>query len=381
MMLIRTMGRLPGMGGRFCRALTLCVIGMAAASFAIAEPCDDFYPERVALTMSDLGLGLIDVFYLSDFDPSDLGSHPVLFSFTVENRGEEPLELKLGFEVSAADGNLLRGESSAFPVLVGQTKPGTNLDLSSAGSEFKLGKLDISAAGDELEQVVLETGYLPEGDYEFRLAVMDAGGGEELSVCILTAHVSNPRTVVPIYPGALFAESLPLEGAILPLFQWESLASRFSLRLCPVLPGNLSGEEVMENLPVYEKFDFSTGFSGLHSFLYPSSAEELLPGASYCWQVEALVSTSGGEVLFPGEIFCFEIEPGASLEANDELLQTLLLLLPPGLLDDALAELQGFGSTGEASVDGLDIPTSELPLFLQSLLSQGWVPGTVEVEP
>jgi hypothetical protein len=137
----------------------------------------------------------------------------------------------------------------------------------------------------------------------------------------------------------------------------------------------------MENTPVFEKLDFTTAFTGMHNFLYPPSAELLQHGQSYCWQVEAVVLTSSGEYVFPGEIFCFEMQAGMSLGPYDDLLQALLLLLPPGSLDEAITKLQGFNSTGDNAVDGISIMSNELPLLLETLLSQGWDVGTVEVSP
>ncbi len=355
------------------------VVILALAPAGLAQFCTDM-TEGLELSMEDLGLGMIEVFYLSDFDPSDTGMHPILFRFSMSNAEAGDRTLTLGFEVSSAEGTLVQGESDPFVLADGEMRSATNQDLSDAAHPFQLGSYDISAAGDELEQVVTQTGYLPEGEYSFRLALIEEGTGE-LEYCYLRTYVRNPRTVTLTFPGGPFATSLPLESSLLPQFQWESRAGRFSFRLCPVLPGDASGEEAMENQPVYEDLDFSTGFTGTHSYLYPPSAEVLDHGRSYCWQVEAIVYTSSGELRFPSEIYCFEMEAGASLTPYDDLLHALLLLLPPGMLDDVLAKLQGFQSTGEITVDGMTVSDDELPLLLETMLSQGWTVGRVEVGP
>ncbi len=356
---------------------TALVLILAMAPSAPAQFCTDM-TDDITLSMWDINLRMIEVFYLSDFDPSDTGAHPILFSFKMVNNGEDRT-LTLGFQVSSDQGQLVQGESDPF-ILGADFKEANNQDLSNSSHEFQLGSYDISAAGDELEQVVTQTGYLPEGEYSFRISLIEEGSGE-LEYCTLNTYVSNPRTVELTFPGGPFGASLPLESTLLPQFQWESRATTFNFRLCPVLPGDGSGEEVMENQPVFEDLEFDTGFMGTHSYLYPPSAEVLDHGRSYCWQVEAVVFTSSGDILFPSEIYCFEMQEGASLTPYDDLLHALLLLLPPGMLDDVLAKLQGFHSTGEITVDGIQVSEDELPLLLEALLSQGWGVGRVEVDP
>ena len=355
--------------------LLLAVLWIIWPGGVRAQSCTNDDPE-VILTLTDLGIGVIEVFYLADFDPSDEALHPLLFRFTISNLGMDSRELELRFEVHSEEDQLLEGFSEPFALAPGEVKSATNQELSDENSEFDLDSIDISATGEALKDAILETGYLPEGDYTFILALNDVATSIQISICELTVTVTNPRAVDPILPGSAFGGNLPVENAALPQFQWQSRAIRFNFRLCSALPGDGSGEEVMENEPVYENLDFDTGFRGTHTFLYPLSAEALVPGASYCWQVEALVPTSGGEATFYGDILCFEVDSGAL----ESIASSLPLTLPPGVLDALLALLWGYEPTGNITIDGVPMSAAELQALLDSLLAAGWEIGEVRFE-
>jgi len=357
----------------------LLILLTAIPAGAWGQSCSNDDPD-VTLTFTDLGLGTVQIFYLSDFDPSDVSHHPLLFSFSVTNQGGAIRTLRLGFEVHSESDQLLDGMTESFPVAPSETKTGTNQQLSDETSEFELDSFDISSAGEELEDTILEIGYLPEGEYTFILTLTDVALATEISRCEFTITVTNPRTIDLIFPGSWFGGDLPPEASPLPQFQWQSRASRFNFRLCPVLPGDASGDEVMENEPVYASLDFATGFVGTHTFLYPPSAEELVDGQGYCWQVEAIVPTSSGDVLFYSDILCFEFGTAAGGGSLDRILNLLQLGLPPGRLAQILEQLEGLEPTGYVTIDGIQVSLEDLEQLLEILLAEGWEVGDVEIE-
>ena len=369
----------PRARGRWKTGMILAALVLACLpAVTAAQTCSNEDPD-IALNMADLGLGAAKMFYLSDFDPDDTSLDPLLFSFTLQNLGTSMRQLELWLAVDHDGERLLEGHSDPFDLIGGDMLTGTNRDLGSAGSRFELNTFDISGAGEELEQVILETGYLPEGEYLFELSLRE--DGETLSVCVILLHVTNPRAVNLISPGEAFSDSPPLQEYAHPVFQWQSRAERFTLRLCPVLSGDWSGEEAMENEPVFEKLDFATGFTGTHTFLYPPSAEILEEGRSYCWQVEAEVLTSSGTVSFQSEIYCFRVSlTGSGRAFEDDFIYALLALLPPDLMDEILAELEGCRPTGDYVLDGGSVTGAELLQALELALLSGWEVGDWEVQ-
>jgi hypothetical protein len=366
-----------GRGVRVEAVLLIALILAGLPALSAAQSCTNEDPE-IALSMADLGLGSAKMFYLSDFDPGDGSLDPLLFSFTMQNLGTQPRQLELWLIVDHEGELLLEGHSDPFDLIGGDVLTGTNRDLGDSGSRFELGTFDLSGAGEEMETLILETGYLPEGEYRFELSLRE--DGEILSVCVIILRVINPRAVSLISPGDAFSDDPPTQDFPNPVFQWQSAADRFTIRLCPVLEGDWSGEEVMENEPVFEKLDFDTGFAGTHSFLYPLSAEILEEGQSYCWQVEAEVQTSSGPVSFPSEIFCFRVDSSGRADWEDDFIAALLALLPPELQEDILAELEGLRPSGEFTVDGSAVTSAELLQLLETSLLDGWEVGDWEVQ-
>ncbi len=360
---------------RLFSLLIIIALTVAWTVSATAQSCTDDDPD-IVLTMTDLGISTVEIFYLADFDPSDGSLHPLLFQFSAANTGDDLRQLVLRFEVNSEDAQLLEGVSDPFNLAAGEVKSATNQELSDDNSDFDLNTMSISDAGEELKDVVLEVGYLPEGEYTFVLALVDVATTEQVSICYLSFHVSNPRSIDLIFPGGSFGGALPITLTTLPQFQWQSDAVNFNFRLCPVLPGDASGEEVMENAPVYENLDFVTGFLNTHTFLCPLSAEAFVPDESYCWQIEALVPTSGGGVVFYSDILCFQVGAGMF----DELIASLPINLPPGVLASILSLLQDYQATGNVTLDGVAISATELQGLLDNLLAEGWEIGEARFE-
>ncbi len=361
--------------------LSLCLLVMPAG--VRAQDCRQAAGD-IELTLTDLGLGTIDMFFLADFNSRINSGHPILFGFSAENLSPDESRLVLlRFNVNVSGGviddELIESESLPFTLGAGEIKQGTNQDLAESNSHFYLDSFDITGAGEALQDVILETGYLPEGTYIFTVSLIDTQSSDEVS-CSIELHVINPRAVNLILPGDHFSDNLLLEHSLLPQFQWQSHGSQFNFRVCEVQSGDSSGEEVMESQPIYEQLAFESFFAGTHTLLYPPSAELLVEGGMYCWEVEAIINTSGGEIIFTSDIFCFELASNASVSFRDPMLAALINSLPPGTLDWILAQLPGFSATGFATIDDIEITQGELQLLLEALIADGWEIGNLEIE-
>ncbi|MCP4545233.1 MAG: hypothetical protein GY835_02065 [bacterium] len=356
--------------------IPLLMIALLPQTDASADSCSDGDP-YIKLTLSDLGLSTLDIFYLSDFRADTGSPSRPLFQFSVSNDGASDRSLVLTLQLDAETGPLFSASTYPFDVGAGQTISGTNQDLSTVGSMFELGVMDLTDGRQE--SLILRLGYLPEGEYHLRLSLDDATTATEISECFLQFTVINPRTVELILPGAEFEDMLPVENSPFPLFQWQSDAGLFDIRLCPVMPGDGSGEEVMGNEPVHENLGFYTEFTGTHTWLYPPGAESLAEGQSYCWQVEAIVPSSSGDTRFISEIFCFEMSSTTGAPDYDAILDLLMELLPPGALAEVLPQLAGLNSTGTITLNHETISSAEMATLLRSLLSAGWEVGSLEV--
>jgi hypothetical protein len=324
------------------------------------------------MTVTDLGLTNVEMFFVSDFDPSDIGLHPLLFRIEVTNPdASNPTSFRLQFTVTG-EAELIDGETDPIDFAPSERKFATNRDFTNEGSEFDLDRLSISTEAKDLEDVILETGFLPEGVYAFELILTE--NGTEVARSTGEVNVTNPRNIELIAPGDTFGGRLPRVTNPFPQFQWVSLASQFRFVLCPVLPGDTSGEEVMENQPVFHTI------TGLNNLAYPASAEQLANNHRYCWQVTSIIDASGGPFEVPSDIFCFRMSTGIPVQAFNEIMRTITANMPGEVMDAIMTQLREYSPTGVVTVGGRQVSVSDLTTLLEQLRAQGWRVGDVEVQ-
>ena len=179
--------------------------------------------------------------------------------------------------------------------------------------------------------------------------------------------MTNPFNLELLLPGQPFGEIGPPESQF-PTLQWVSEACDFLITVCEALPEQTSAEDVMENEPVYTG-SIPDDCTPVHSVVYPSTAEELVPGGSYCWQITSLVPTSGGTEERSSEILCFEVQ--SMTAPPDTTANDILFYLQQ--IADKLAEygieLPDFGGQVMLEIDGVEMTDQEFQLWLGRIAS------------
>ncbi len=355
------------------RIRTVAIAAALAVWVAAAGTAWGQCPGSPTLTV-DLNYG-IEVFRVGDFDPSDTHFHPHIFTAVMCNDLGEAREVKLSLIIdSDVYGTLGTGETTPFELDPGPITI-SNRDLTEASGIYELDDYHVTPEADELEELVLELGYLPEGTYCFELTMEPAGDGPfDFSAIVVEdcLTVTNPINLELIQPGAPFGGECPYVLSAHPQFQWDSRASRWLFRIAEVEPGDASGEDVMENVPVYEAElepddVFGGGTAGAISWSYPSAAEDLAPGTTYGWQVTAFVQTSGGTEEIPSEVFCFQRWDSEDA-ASERILEALFQIMPE-LLDLLGPALEGLTPTGTILVDGESVDLAELETIINDIAS------------
>jgi|GEM_PF-2272330 len=362
------------------RAAVLILSALVGVS-VVLSPAGPAWGQCGSPTLNVMLTQTIEVFRVGDFDPSDAHFHPHVFTVVMCNDLAQSRHVMLGLVIeSDTYGTLATGETAPFELEPGTTNI-SNQDLTEASGNYELEGYDISPDAEDLEELILELGYLPEGRYCFRLTMEPAGDGPYDFSAITVENcltVTNPLNLEILLPGAPFGEDLPLVLSTHPQFQWTSRASSWRVRIAEVEPGDASGEDVLENVPVYEA-ELSPpdvlggGGAGTISWIYPSAGEDLEGGKSYCWQVTALVETSGGTEEIESEVFCFRRWDPADL-GTEPLLEALALIMQQ-LQDELGAELEGMTPTGGVLVDGQAVDLETLRGILEDIAS-----GKLEVQ-
>ena len=316
----------------------------------------------------DRGEPPIELFRVGDFPLEDSRLHPQLFTIVITSETECEVIMRLEVE-SDRYGLLGSGETLAFDLPAGVTTI-RNRELTDTRGDYDMPDFDTSPGADDLQERILDTGYLPEDRYCFTLILRESDSGDELTRGQGCLAVTNPLGLEILRPGQPFDDVLPLVVSRHPQFQWSSQARRWLFELCEAQPGDGAGEDVMENSPVFRtelacdgidptlSVDCGPGRGGALSWSYPSAAEDLERGRTYCWRITSLIEASGGPEEVSSEIFCFRLCGPGDLAA--EPVTRALEMIMAELLRMVGPELERMTPTGTVLVDGEAVDPSVL---------------------
>ena len=321
------------------------------------------------------------IMYLSDLGLTDVTHAPLLFSLTIENTYPVEKEIIINFGIRRAEEILIDGETKPFPI-VGSTggSPGriylTNQNIFADGMEYSLQNIDITDATSSLTDAILATGKLPSGLYVFYVRIYDASDHSLIAEDSKSLSFGAPTLLDLVFPGApANSGDLPEIYTKMPLFQWDSDASKFQITVCEKLTSNTDPQDVMRNEPRLQRIVENAKF-----YQYPADAWELQDGKTYFWQVIALIPSSGGETRLESEIWGFRVADmsGGSSSAEHQQLMSLLQSMFDSQNFAALfgegGPLEGYQFTGAAVINGTTISMQDLTNLLNDLLQ-----GKIEV--
>ena len=291
----------------------------------------------------------------------------------------QPIQLTAPIQLSNMDLNL--STDALFDTDGNQVQ--LNLDITE--------NMDLSNA-DELMSVIMQTGYLPNGVYTFRVIVTSESGQQIIEEDIL--NISNPSLLQLISPGGLLSDTLSNEVyTSYPVFQWESDPCNY---VNPVTDENgcqyfirvsefkseehSSVDQAIESLtrlPLDQTLGFAPVGVGLTTFQYPTDAGDLEPGNVYVWQIRKdIVTTSGTEQML-SDIMAFKIKDFTSSdeEGNDVDETSPLIILLRSIIGDPLADrIFGQGGQGYGMVLNGNITLNEESIeesYVQSMINTG----------
>ncbi len=237
----------------------------------------------------------VETLRLGDFDPIRPSNSPVVLRIYV-TAGASAARIRIEMDVESQSFGFLGTARLNY----GALRPGESVVVTNQDFET----YELSDTSSEVLDLATERGLLPPDDYYFTLRVIDIETGGELGTDTAVITTTNSGTQIELVgPGTPLDQDPEPLGIPYPIFQWFSDATRFDFALYEVRPGQNSAEDIVSSLPVYEASDVPPG-----TFVYPNSAEELVSGRRYAWQIEAVSTTSGGDERFPSELRWFLVE-------------------------------------------------------------------------
>lgn len=294
---------------------------------------------------------IFNFFYPAYLDANHPELQPQLFSLTALNTGDVDIN---GYEVHLSF--FWRGELLLDGVVVTPKEEGDYYNIP-VGGVVTINSRDLIIADDtngfnsesdfdfetvmdnnpEFKDMVLELGYLPDGEYSMNIEVLQNG-----------TTISNPSqfrfTVIAPAPITLISPGSPqglgetVISDLNPYFVWFSNQQSFTFKLYKIEDEFQNVEDIeLQNDPIFEMQELE-----LTILAYPSSAEPLEYGALYAWQVETNVVTPLSESNTPlkSNMYFFRVDETQSNNSNYALTLSLLMQLDNDQLMELIRLLQ-----------------------------------------
>ena len=286
--------------------------------------------------------------YLSDWE-----HNPTVGSLSITNNTGRPFDVRVYLTVARTPGGIIAaGNSGAISV-----PPGIPTQINSD----RFIDWNTVTYDQNLKGAVVQSGRLPEGEYNACITVKDENGA------VLASNVCASFTIVYPAPPSLF---FPVDGDTLespyPVFTWTPVQVppayqlHYILKIVEVLPGQIPHQALEANPVQYENDNLTTT-----NVQYPIAELPLVAGKTYAWQVQAVDENgfppSGNEGR--SEIWTFAIKEALTTH------RTQISPLTIEIVPEASGSFADFASsTFESVADKLDSiaesgGTIQLPLI------------------
>ena len=209
--------------------------------------------------------------YIGDWE-----NNPTIGSLTITNNTSSQADVLIYLTISNNNiGVIATGNSEPITTL-----PGIPAQINSD----KFIDWNTVTYNGSIKDQVIQTGRLPEGEYDACITLKDLNG------TILKSNLCVQFNIVYPSPPSLF---YPTDGDQLtsnyPVFTWTPVQVppeyqlRYILKIAEILPGQTSNQALLANTVQYEDDNLLTT-----NMQYPVSALPLEPGKTYAWQVQAV---------------------------------------------------------------------------------------------
>jgi len=233
-------------------------------------------------------------------------------------------------------------------------------NIQGASFELKDEHTYIQSQDDEITELFLSSGRVPNGNYYFNFTLYECAQYEtgELRNCNQIDFLSKqievyvPSYIDLIYPGSnSISDSLSTQIAnTFPTFQWNSdycSNCDFSIRICEYKPLiHTSLDEALQSSSILPE---ETGYymldDNVNVFQYPSTGyQSLNEGDYYVWQIKRSYETTNGTYNDFSEIFLFKIQSSSDVNTamqyaqNDFSLDNIRLLIGETKYDELFSD-------------------------------------------
>ena len=277
-----------------------------------------------------------------------------LFILTLDLRPSDSSLYRVHLSISKDENIIVEGETNTFqiahtPYII------RSRDFGDPSSPIYLTTFSTTSTEDSTYKKILSLGVLPSGNYLIRLEFINSEGMID-TVWEYPFQIMPEEGIEIISPGVPYGES-PSLASERPVFIWSGSADSFRLTIGMVVYPELSGEEMLDRYPVFEKGGLKTNY-----LTYSPEFPPLTEG-KYVWRITGFISSSSGIEEEKSLIYTFLIEN----KPLDEIVKILKKRL--GEDNPSLKRIyqEGLRPTGNIWLDGKPISPDELKDILENM--------------
>ncbi|MCK4957611.1 MAG: hypothetical protein KAS49_08240, partial [Candidatus Cloacimonetes bacterium] len=310
------------------------------------------------------------------FNLDEPQSQPLIFSTIITNTTDSPISnYEIHISMTWRGNEILediiispRETSSWASLPAGTPMTLTNRDIlinSSADfvSETDVDLDEIREANKDFEEIVLQTGHIPDGLYAWSVQYFGENG-EPLSekVCILYEIIS-PISILLTSPGSPIGLEAYYSLSNRPTFVWYSNLGNYTLSLYPVASTIESPEDIEGITPLFTKDNINANI-----LTFPEDVASLTPGSTYGWQVtaETFMPVGIASETKESQFYLFRVMTDSEQQSTEQAIINFFNQLNVANIDEMINLINSGYSLQNISWENSDITIDEL----MNLLSQ-----------
>ncbi|MCD4795625.1 MAG: hypothetical protein K8R49_00420 [Candidatus Cloacimonetes bacterium] len=321
---------------------------------------------QVDLTISPERL-TYNVFYPANFNPEEPENQPVLFTINFDVTGvleDYVIHCDMSWRDYSAYATLTPDDPNQLPSFL------TNQDIirDDEANGFQVDE-SFSEFLENIEDLILDTGRLPDGNYIFVIAVYSAGhGGEDdhllSNKVTFVLTIQSPITISLITPGNPIGLGPATIADQYPNFVWFSNLADYTIKIYELDGEYQSAEEIEQQIePFFEENNYSST-----SFPYPPTAPDFQKSIVYAWQVSSDLNTPMGSAeKHKSVMYLFMVSTEEQEDQDNQMLINFLRQLNIEGIQELITLIESGYSFDKMFFDGNEISINDLNEILQKI--------------
>ncbi|MDP8204274.1 MAG: hypothetical protein P9L95_07075 [Candidatus Tenebribacter mawsonii] len=330
------------------------------------------------LTVSPPTPQTYNVLYPANFNPDEPDLQPNLFNLTINGTttSNAVLYCEMSWENEQAEITLTPNTPGQFS---------SNLSSIDIINSDPIGFTTIETFGDfldSIEDLIIDTGRMPDGNYIFEIGVYEEGyEGEEAYILSnpVTAIIviRSPISISLITPGNPIGLGVTNISEPYPNFIWFSNLDDYTIKIY-----ELDGVyDTVEEIEMLEPYFIESEILGT-SFSYPPSAPEFVMNQTYAWQISAIATSpnASSESKYRSTIYLFRLSDTSSEELSLQILINFLNQLDIEGIDEIISLLEAGYTIDNIIWQGTEISVETLMEIIEEISSGNIDPINITIE-